>query len=337
MRLTEAVDDGRLSSEEAIRGALGGTERAQALLGRARRRPCQRPTVHPKRTVPAAVARRAVEQVRRRYGRLSNIASVHWGMARHRGRPTADTAVVVAVSRKLSAAALRRNHRRPLPRQVVVTHARRRYTVRVDIQAAQGLARLQAPLAEPGDHGAIHVGSTFIGALGAFVEGGGGLFAITAGHVAELLQGAVADCIDDEAGRFRLGALRVSLFGHGLDIGAIGPVRSPPAQAVLPETLVRDPDVSDVHRRVHLHLPGLSTVVDSHIEAVDRVRGFDTPAGPITMDGLTAITRITQPGDSGSPALDDHGILVGFVLGSDDSHTFLLPAKRALDALHDDL
>jgi hypothetical protein len=134
-----------------------------------------------------------------------------------------------------------------------------------------------------------------------------------------------------------LGPVRRNRFDDGIDIAAIGPVAAVPDGAVLDATVVRDPTNADVHRRVSLRLPGLFTPVDSHVDDVGVTRSFATPAGNITMAGLTAIARVTDGGDSGSAALDEQGAVLGFVIGADSTHTYLLPARRALDALEDSL
>jgi hypothetical protein len=334
-----AIEDGRISSEESLQAASSGPRELTALLIRARKRARRRPTIWRIKQVPADVIHAAVEAVKKRLGRSRNVKSVHWGVQRRCGRRTAETAVVVHVARKFSLSALRARRQKIAPSSVTIRRKGRRYKVNVDVQAVKDLANLQAStFLRPGDHGAIRQSGEPIGALGAIVSGPNGLFAITAGHVAGLFgPNMAADCQDDEAGVFPLGRVRGNRFNDGIDIGAIGPVAAVPPAAVLDLTFARNPSEQDTNRRVQLMVPGISTPMESHIDDVNVTRGFSTPIGPITMAGLTAIRLATVKGDSGAPALDDNGVLIGFVVGADNQHTYLLPARRALDAIDDAL
>ena len=336
--VVKALEAGHISAEEAVRAALCGRGELLALLDRSARRGCRRPTVRSIKQVPDAVANAAIRRIVKRLGRSHNVLCVHWGVARRHGRRTSDAGVIVRVRNKMSPAALRAGGRRQAPAHVIIRRRHRRYRIRVDVQAERSLATLHADFARPADHGVIRRDKQAIGALGAIVTGPNGQFAVTAGHVAGLVPvGGVADCVDDESGPFALGPVHVNRFNNGVDIAAIGPVNSVPPAALLDNTLVRDPTISDTHHRVRVILPDLPTPIESHIDDVNRTRGFSTPIGTIKMSGLTAITRVTVPGDSGAPVLDDDDQLVGFVIGADDVNTFLLPARRALDALEDSL
>jgi hypothetical protein len=266
------------------------------------------------------------------------VLSVHWGVARRRGRRTAEAGVVVRVRQKLRPSRLRARRMRAAPAHVPIRRGGRLYRIRVDVQLEPGYAELQhIDFIRPADHGLIRRNGAAIGTLGGVVSTGGARFAVTAGHVAALIKGGNADCVDDEAGAFALGPVRANQFNAGTDIAAIGPVPQVPADAVLGNTIARNPTPVDTHHRVRLMLAGASTPIESHIDDVNRTRSFDTPAGVITMSGLTAIGRVTVAGDSGAPALDDGGALVGFVVGADALNTYLLPARRALDDLENAL
>jgi hypothetical protein len=238
----------------------------------------------------------------------------------------------------MSASKTRSRRGKVIPRHLVVRRHGKKFRIGVDVQVVKGLADLQVSFVQPGDHGAIRRNGVPVGALGAVAAGPSGLFAITAGHVAGLIgPGATADCLDDEAGAFPIGSVRRNRFNQGIDIAAIGPITSLPSAAVLSSTFPRDPTSADTHHRVRLMLPGLPTPIDAHINDVNMQRGFNTPIGPIVMRGLTGIGKVTVPGHSGAPALDDRGVLIGFVIGADETHTFLLPARRAVDAIQDAL
>ena len=334
-RLLDELEAGRTSTEEALEAARSGERAVTSLLDRIARRQKRRPTVRRIKQLPHAVIASAVARVKRHVGRRRDVTSVHWGVRRVRGRRTNESAVVVHVKKKLPPRVLRSLQRRGMARTVRVQHRRRRYVVRIDVQAVKVPAILHTSFLMPGDHGGIRVGGEHIGALGAIAPGGTGLFALTAGHVAAVIGSKPAECVDDEAGAFPLGRVRVNAFSRGIDIAAIGPVASVPPGAVLDATIVRDPVESDTHERVSIFVPGMFTPIESHIDDVGVTRTFSTAAGVITMSGLTATARVTDPGDSGAPALDQRGALIGFVIGGDSDHTYLLPARRALDALDD--
>lgn len=328
------LEAGRLSTEEALRAALQGRDALAALIDRAAARRARRPTVYRLKQAPSAVAWTAVARVRKMLARVRAVSSVHWGVCRVRGLRTNECAVVVHVTRKLSMRALRAGRRKCVPRHVRVQHAGRQFAIRVDVQAVSAPARLHLSFARPGDHGMIRNDGTPIGALGAIVSAASGDYAVTAGHVAALLSGAV-DCVDDGGARFALGAVHHNrLTATGTDIAAIGPVPVIPAGAALDGTFVRDPSDGDVNRRVTLALPRSFTPIESHVNNVGVSRTFALDdGGEATMDGLTAITSVTQPGDSGAAVLDEQGTLIGFVVGGDGLHTYLIPARKALDEL----
>jgi hypothetical protein len=52
------------------------------------------------------------------------------------------------------------------------------------------------------------------------------------------------------------------------------------------------------------------------------------------MRGLIRLSaQISDRGDSGAPALDAAGQLVGFVIGAAHGHTYLISAKKAHDGI----
>jgi hypothetical protein len=331
------LDAGHLSTEEALRAALRSRATLERLVDAAATKRWRRPTVRKIRVVPAVVVEAALARVTRRVATFKQVRSVHWGVRRVRGRRTSESVVVVHVAKKIPPKALRGLRMKVIPKKVVVKHRGRQFSIGVDVQAVKVPAKLHTEFLSPGDHGAVMVGGVHIGSLGAIVSGSGGDFAITAGHVAASVGPAGATCLDDDAGTFTLGKVRRNCFDDGIDIAAIGPVPVVPNGAVLDETVVRDPRSIDIHRRLSLRLPGQFTPSESHIDDVGVTRSFATPAGNITMDGLTTIVRITEEGDSGSAAVDEDGAVVGFVIGADSTHTYLLPARRALNALEDSL
>lgn len=330
----EAIASGTLSTEEAIRAALHGMQALADSVERAGKRPLCRPTIYKYPTYPAAVVEIAVERVRRRFGRRSNVRSIHWGVRQFRGRRIGQRAVVIHVTRKLSRSRLRRTRRGAIPATLSIRHKHRRYTVPIDIQAVGQSATLHIAFIRPGHHGQLRLGTNGIGALGGVVDGAGGqLFAVTAGHVAQVIGTRDVHCGDADAGVFALGKVRCNQLNRGHDIAMIGPLASVPHGATINATFARDARVGDLHQRVFVLLPNAITPVESHIEGVGVTAVFGCDAGVVSLRGLTSIDRVTRSGDSGAPALDAAGNVVGFVVGADATRTFLIPARRALDAL----
>jgi hypothetical protein len=331
-----ALDEGRLSAEEAVRAALKGPDVLGALLGQVQRRPVRRRSIRRIKTYPAAVVDRALGSVRRTMQGSRTVRSIHWGARQVLGRRTSEVAVVIHVSAKRSPKRVVADGRRLAPRRVSVRFRGRRYLVPVDVQAVGRGASLHVDTARPGGHGSIRVGGEGVGALGAIVVGGGGaLFAVTAGHVARAIGSRPADCADVDAGLFPLGSVKCNRLGSGDDVAAIGPVPSLPAGAAGEPTFVRDATSGDVNQRVFVLLPESFTPIESHIDGVGVTTTFVVGSGTMLLRGLTSIDRVAHGGDSGAPVLDVQGNMLGLVVGGDATRTYLMPARRALNALQD--
>jgi hypothetical protein len=334
--IVSALDEGRLSAEEAILAALRGPRALGALLLRAKRRPIRRRTIRAIKRFPALVIDRALAMVRRRMRGVRTVRSVHWGTRQKRGRRTGETGVVIYVRKKEAEHSIRSARRRLAPRHVSVAYRDRRYQVPVDVQAVGQSATFHIDTANPGGHGEIRAGGRRIGALGAVVAAGdGALYAVTAGHVADAIGNQDADCAEADAGVFPLGRVKCNRLDSGDDVAAIGPVPVVPAGAAGAATFARDAGNGDVNERVFVLLPESFTPIESHIDGVGVSASFIIEAGALTLRGLTSIDRVTRGGDSGAPALDVNGNIIGFVVGGDATRTYLMPARRALDALQD--
>jgi hypothetical protein len=97
---------------------------------------------------------------------------------------------------------------------------------------------------------------------------------------------------------------------------------------------VRDPTAADVGHSATVLVPWDVAGRLVQIEDVGASAAFGLGANQVSMRGLCAVhPAITSPGDSGSPVLDDNGVLIGFVVGSSGDRTFLVPARRAINAL----
>jgi hypothetical protein len=180
------------------------------------------------------------------------------------------------------------------------------------------------------------MGPNGVGALGAIVGARDGkLYALTAGHVAQVIGTRDVQCADADTGVFPVGKVKCNRLNRGDDIALIGPVASVPAGATTMETFARDARDLDLHQRVFVLLPDAITPIESHIEGIGVSAVFGSGAGILSLSGLTSIDRVTRGGDSGAPALDALGHVVGFVVGADATRTFLMPARRSLNALQD--
>jgi hypothetical protein len=329
-----AIASGKLSTEDALRAAMKGRRALADRLEHAAKGGLCRPTIYKYPTYPAAVPEIAVERVKRRFGRSRNVRSVHWGVRQWHGQRTGQRAVVVHVVRKVSRARLRKERRRVIPAAVVVRHKHRRYEIPIDVQAVGPSATLHIAFVRPGHHAQIRLGVNGIGALGGVVDGSGGqLFAVTAGHVARAIGTREVDCADAEAGVFALGKVKCERLNQGDDVAVIGPIASVPRGATIAPTFARDARDADLQQRVFVLLPRAITPIESHIEGVGVSAVFGSDGQLLSLVGLTSIDRVTQGGDSGAPVLDAQGSVIGFVVGADATRTFLMPARRALDAV----
>lgn len=173
-----------------------------------------------------------------------------------------------------------------------------------------------------------------LGSLGAVVELPDGTFgAVTAGHVVRMASGAELFA-KTATSQLSLGSPIVTLYDDVLDVdlALLGPIAGDVAAISSEVVFVRDPNTSDINTRFAVQkagnfLPTLAWVhqvqVTTDFHRVDR-------SGVIRLEGLVSVDDVTDPGDSGAPALDDRDNLVGFVVGSDGLRTYLMPAERGL-------
>jgi hypothetical protein len=208
--LLRALEAGHLSAAEALRSVAKGKLAVVSALHASRARRVGRPRLHRTPRYPEHVVDRAIQLVRTRIkGRSEGVRSVHWGARQVGGRRTYQTAVIVHVADKLSPTRVRATGRALLPKSIGVRHGGRRYVIPVDVQAVGPASRLHMGAVEPGEHGAIVLGALAIGALGGIVTGRDGqLYAVTAGHVADVIGAASVNCSGADAGVFGLGSVR---------------------------------------------------------------------------------------------------------------------------------
>lgn len=329
----DALERGAIASEDAISAAMKGSQSFRAWVEASRAgweaSAPRRPMVRSERALPAAVIEAALAAARRRYLGKPGVVSVHWGLLRRGGRSAPQAGVVVTVERK----------RARLPRaervapSLPVRRGSRRWSVPADVNEVPSPGTLQAGV-RTGNHAAVEVGEA-TGTLGAVLDGGDGPCAVVSGHVAQRA-GLVASARTVGGDPVPLGRVERVLLGTSVDVARAGPIRPEDVERVA----VREPvELYDVGRgdlntavwiRAASHLSPRKVFI-SDVEASAR---FAYPTGVRVVEGLIATSHdATDPGDSGAPAVDLHGRLVGFVLGVCDGRTYLVPARRALEHL----
>lgn len=271
--------------------------------------------------------------------------SVHWGVRRVRGRAIGEPSIVVFVEEKLSIAQLRDAKRRRLPKTVVVRSGGKESRIALDVQAVgipgelQGLSSIRV-----GMHVAVGTAKKALGSLGGIVElADGTLGAVTAGHVVQMAKGVelIASTIGTEVviGHPLAGAdgRPMMAVDETCDLAIIGPLEGNLFGMVGDRLFVRDMTYADLNNRVWVKVLRDFAPVAAYVDGIDvRASFFRANApGELTIDGLIAIDAVTQGGDSGAPVLDENEEVVGFVVGSDSLRTYIMPAKRGLNALED--
>jgi hypothetical protein len=185
--------------------------------------------------------------------------------------------------------------------------------------------------ASPGFACGVRAGPN-VGSLGCLTDGNG--FAIIAGHVAVAVGVAVTATAASGA-TVPLGVVQLVRNDQDIDSARVGPV---PGASILglasPPAAVRDLDDSDVglELRISAARGTFNAKVDVASEAAVFVDPMTLEQRP--MNALIRLdTNVTMHGDSGAPAMDATGLLVGFVEGVADGRTYLIPARRAIDAV----
>jgi hypothetical protein len=337
----EAVGNGALSVEDVLRAAFqnaGGFERwLDRRLKSASSQPSRRQRLYRTKNYPEDIAPAAVSKARELLGRRPDIVSIHWGIRHYQGHATSEPAVVVYVKRKLSPREVMPEDQ--LPHDVEVSTGSKKYRVRIDVQGAGLPGTLHAvPVAMPGERAGLLIGddNAVDGSLGALIDiPGSGLHAVLAGHVAEQEGRRVRGQFLDQP-PISLGSVVKMTRPPDGDAALAGPVVDDSAQNLLvsPSRSFRDPESSDLTFTVFVHTLRDFDPKPSSIDGIG-VTGFFLSGGQtIAIDGLVSLfPQVTNPGDSGGPALDGSGAIVGFVVGGWNGKTYLMPARRAIDEL----
>jgi hypothetical protein len=166
------------------------------------------------------------------------------------------------------------------------------------------------------------------GALSGVVSGPGGAVALISGHVARTARGAAIQAREANGTIVELGAVIRLRDDATMDAAVVAGV---PASEIGLLTLgpadVRDPATI---------FTGVAVTVLATEGGGPRhafVDGMNVPAdfAGATMTGLIALApRVTSRGDSGAAVLDDHGRVLGFVVGASATRTFAISAKEVL-------
>jgi hypothetical protein len=264
--------------------------------------------------------------------------SLHWGRKWVAGKPTRRTAAVVEVDRKRSPKWLRAHGEPVIPKTVQVTYRGKPRRVLLDVVERRRPARfhVNVDVAAPGANVPIGTSGETLGTLGGVVTLANGHYALTAGHVAAIAAGAalVARWTGPPVS---LGKVFRSITDGRGDAALIGPLQPSDGLTGM-ETFLKDPTKADVHRRAWVLLKS-GTPREFVIDGVGLTREFTGLGGPsvqvgnlvalVTADGKTG----TKKGDSGAPVLDDDGFLIGLVVGSDSTATYVSSARRSVHAL----
>lgn len=328
-RAVKAVENGQVSVEQLLRAALRqGSSFAGWLEGKVSRWPdrqVRRPHIRTPRRLPPDVPRLALRQGRKKFGNIVGVTSIHWGLMRRRGIYIGHSGVVLFVERKLPAGSLAARER--LPPNLNITFKGRRFLIPIDVQAPGVARRHSIEQARPGKQSTVRAAEQ--GVLSAVVQVDGGLRALLSGHVAGSPGNAVTLVAPDGATARNSVVDRVANSSFN-DLAATQPlaVADVPLFSFLP-VQVRDPGLNETGGSVTIVT--LRGAVQTSITDIGVSHDFLDGRPP--MEGLFATPAQTIDGDSGSPAFDAAGKLVGIVVGGPADKTFLIPARRAINDL----
>jgi hypothetical protein len=148
------------------------------------------------------------------------------------------------------------------------------------------------------------------------------------GHVADGFASTVT-AIDQNNTRIALGPVKTTLRSQAVDAALVAPVDAGTMKALTTgDSTIRDLSNADIPCPIKLRLPGGSK--STSVTGCGEAAVFDNHY----MSGLLKLNgQVTSPGDSGSPAFDGDGTLIGFVLGAAGGNSYLQPGRTAIDAL----
>ncbi len=279
------------------------------------------------------LARRAVAAATKRFTG-AGIVSIHWGARYRRGRRTSQPCVVVFVTAKRPATQL--NASRLLPPSIAVRFRNKTRHIPIDVQAVGGAGTRHVSRLEAGLDARVNLdtpSSAPNGTLSALLTSLDRRRAVLSGHVAQTTGRSVWGTGPDGQ-PISLGRVDKVINDSTMDVAwTSDPAPESDALGFAIAT-ARDPEESDVNTEVLVLVPWDFRGIPAFIVGVNAQAVFVSGGADVTMTGLTALTGgITNPGDSGAPVVDSNRELIGFVLGIQGGRTFIVPARRAFDAL----
>jgi hypothetical protein len=330
----EAIEEGRLSMEQVLRRALDAGAGCEPWLRRALTRTRELEPRHPTAREHAGtspeLARAALRAARRRFGRCQGVAGVAWGLVEERRRATGRQGLIVIVQEKLARESLRKS--RVLPKTLPVRLGERWIPVPVDVQRLARGVKEQRTAA--GHHALVRVAQG-TGTLSALVERQGAFLGIISGHLARS-SGAVVVAELANGSTTTLGTVghtREDLEIDGARVDGVSPADAPALTTAFTE--LRDLDAGAINARLTVRRAQGDGDAHAFVAQIEAPAAFDDESGGRTpMRGLIKLDKkVTRRGDSGAPVLDFQDRLVGFVVGSADGHTYVIPARKVIDAL----
>jgi len=325
-----AVESGQISVEELLAGGAARIPRFRAWLanrlGRLPQGERAEPQIRHRRRSREEVAA-ILTAARAQFGAHPGVRHIAWGSKTVGGHPVPRDCLVFLVDAKRRD--LADGAAEKIPESVSLETPLGVRVVETDVrEIAKGVHHAGAVSA--GFHCGVQAGSN-LGCLGCVTTVGGVAFAIVSGHVAVQKDVAIT-ATSVSGGTVPLGPSVVVKNDADVDAARVGPVPddSLGGLADVP-TSVRDLDESDTRLAIHISVPRGTLYA-----AVDTVSEPATFLDPATGAGhaMNALIRLDQGvtlhGDSGAPAMDATGLLVGFVEGIADGRTYLIPAGRAI-------
>ncbi|MCA9660027.1 MAG: hypothetical protein KC486_16910 [Myxococcales bacterium] len=276
--------------------------------------------------IPPEALAAAHERARRQWKRRRGVVEIHWGLKRVGGRTTPRRALVVTVEQKLPREQL--GLRRPFPHELAVPWGGRTYYVPVDVDELDQAEKHADVRPGKGSRVRAHLRGT----LSAVIVRGNTADVYLSGHVAGSAGAKVWASSQNNPECF-LGRVAANRFRNNeeVDCAVVEGVALAVAKRLSKQpTAVRPLTMDDIG------IPIRVGATSSHWSAVHDINApAQFGAGGLMIGLIRLEHRVSERGDSGAPAFDAGGQLVGFVVGASThnrrSHTYLLTATRGLN------
>ena len=333
-RTVAAIQEGRLAVEQLIRGALASDGSFAPWLERrlatADTREPALPEIKHHARFPAEVVDRALAQAKRSL-RRRGVVGVLWGVAHRKGLAHGEPAVVVLVAEKRARDRLRKSQL--LPSQIRVRLGHRTFSVPVDVQRMSHGQKEKGD-ARPGRGALVELADSY-GTVSAVIDRTAGPGVVVSGHVATRV-GVAAQARLANGQEIAIGRVALRRDDQNVDAARIDGVSPGDMPFLASEGAeLRDLSVDDLNIRLTVRRAQGDGDAFGYVAAVGERASFRDDDGiEHPMNGLIRLhAKVTRTGDSGAPVVDFRNALVGFVIGSANGHTYLIPARRALDAM----